>query len=124
MVEDDQLIGMALQLQLEETGLSIVRVGSVAAARSSLAGRAMPFDLVITDYQLGDGSGMEIIELVRSRWPVPAILLTGDTTPAVLLQAEDAGVVLVGKPFRNSDLQQTIAELLISRTGLTSAPSG
>jgi PAS domain S-box-containing protein len=114
MVEDDPLIGMALQLQLEEAGLSIARVGSVAAARSSLAGRTIPFDLVITDYQLGDGNGMEVIEMARGRWPAPAILLTGDTTPEVLVQAEEAGVVLVSKPFQSSVLQQTIAELLVS----------
>ena len=112
MVEDDLLIGMALAMELEETGLSIVRANSLAAAQARLDEQSTSIDLVLSDYQLGDGNGLQVIETVRKRWPAPAILLTGDTAPDVLQQARKASVHLMHKPVPNHALRQAIAELL------------
>jgi PAS domain S-box-containing protein len=112
MVEDDLLIGMALAMELEETGLSIVRANSLAAAQARLDEQSTSIDLVLSDYQLGDGNGLQVIETVRERWPAPAILLTGDTAPDILQQARKASVRLMHKPVLNHALRQAIAELL------------
>ena len=112
MVEDDLLIGMAVAMELEETGLSIVRANSVAVAQARVNERTTPFDLILTDYQLGDGNGLEVIETVREHWPAPAILLTGDTAPEILRRAERADIRLIHKPVQNRALRQAITELL------------
>ena len=112
MVEDDVLIGMAMEMELKDTGLTIVRANSVAAAQDRLNEQTTPIDLVLSDYQLGDGNGLEVIGTVRERWPAPAILLTGDTAPDVLQQARRASVHLMHKPIANRALRQAIAEIL------------
>jgi CheY-like chemotaxis protein len=84
LVEDDPLIGMALAAHLQETGLSVIKATSAASAPARLDQQKTPFDLVLSDYQLGDGNGLDIIETARKRWSAPAILLTGDTAPSIL----------------------------------------
>ncbi|UEM24451.1 response regulator (plasmid) [Skermanella mucosa] len=88
------------------------RGNSVAAAQTRLDEQSTRFDLVLSDYQLGDGNGLQVIETVRKRWPAPAILLTGDTAPDILQQARKASVRLMHKPVPNQALRQAIAELL------------
>jgi PAS domain S-box-containing protein len=112
MVEDDLLIGMALAMELEEIGISVVEANSVASARARLDEQTTPIDLVLTDYQLGDGNGLEVIEAIRKRWRVPAILLTGNTAPAILQQAQKKAIRLIHKPVPDRALQRAVAELL------------
>lgn len=63
----------------------------------------------MSDYRLGDGSGFEAIAAVREMWPIPAILVTGDTAPEVLRQADRDGIRLLHKPLAGSDLKRAIA---------------
>jgi CheY-like chemotaxis protein len=87
-------------------------VAGLAETRACVAGREAPVDLVVSDYQLGDGNGMEAIRAVRSRWRVPAILLTGDTGTEVLLRTQDEEVRLLHKPVLGPDLARAVAQAL------------
>jgi PAS domain S-box-containing protein len=112
VAEDDPLIAEALGLEFREWGLDVVRVAGLAETRACVAGREAPVDLVVSDYQLGDGNGMEAIRAVRSRWRVPAILLTGDTGIEVLQRTRDEEVRLLHKPVLGPDLARAVAQAL------------
>ena len=112
MAEDDAIIAAALVMEMRDWGLDVTRVSGVGELRACLAGRESPFDLIVSDYRLGDGSGFEAIEAVREKWPTPAILMTGDTAPEVLRQADRDGIRLLHKPLAGSDLKRAIAGLL------------
>ena len=111
IVEDDILIGMAIAMELKETDVAIIRANSVAAAQQRLNKQAVRFDLVLSDYRLGDGNGLQVIDAVRRRWSVPAILLTGDMAPDILWQAQ-AAVYLMHKPVSNQALRRRVADFL------------
>ncbi|UEM21549.1 PAS domain-containing protein [Skermanella mucosa] len=112
MAEDDPIIAAALLMEMREWGLEVTRVSGLGELRACIAGRGSAFDLIVSDYRLGDGSGFEAVAAVREKWPIPAILLTGDTAPEVLRRADQEGIRLLHKPLAGADLKQAIAGLL------------
>ncbi|WP_158043539.1 ATP-binding protein [Skermanella pratensis] len=112
MAEDDAIIAAALLMEMRDWGLEVTRVSGLGELRACIAGRGPAFDLIVSDYRLGDGSGFEAIAAVRQKWPIPAILVTGDTAPEVLKRADREGIRLLHKPLAGSDLKQAIAGLL------------
>ena len=78
IVEDDATLRDNLEALLHRDGLEIVTVGSVQAAREAL--RATPFDCVVTDLALDDGSGDDLLAFVASGQGAsapPVIVYTG-----------------------------------------------
>ena len=58
--------------------------------------------------------GIEVIQRLHSEYnhEIPAVLITGDTAPTRLKQAQESGLPLLHKPIHNSKLQTTIDSLL------------
>lgn len=78
LLEDDEALGRGIAMALESSQLGVSRCVCLAQAEESLeTGR---FDLLILDINLPDGSGLD---LLRSRRD------SGDTTPVILLTAND-----------------------------------
>ena len=93
VVDDDEVDRMAVRRALKDVpmSVSVEEAGSVEAARSRLsAGR---YDGVLVDYNLPDGSGLEVLEAAGAQVdPPPVIMLTGqgDEGLAVELMKEGA----------------------------------
>ncbi|KQP35241.1 response regulator [Pseudorhodoferax sp. Leaf274] len=71
MVEDHPGAAMALRMCLEEFGYSVEHAASVAEALQ--LAQAHPFDIVLTDLGLPDGSGVDIGRALGTRLPVLAL---------------------------------------------------
>ena len=112
LVEDDpahaELIRRAFEARGESPEIRVVR--SVAEANESLAGPAP--DLLITDWRLPDGDGVELLRQHQRR-TFPAIVMTGHGDQRTAVRAMRAGaldyVIKSGAAFerfcRNVDLQ-------------------
>ncbi len=88
LIEDDRLDQMAFKRMLEEEELpyDCTVAGSVSEARDILSlGR---FDVVISDYSLGDGTAFDIIDLALN---TPIILVTGVGNEEIATKAWKAG---------------------------------
>lgn len=88
LIEDDRLDRMAFKRMLEEEELpyDCTVAGSVSEARDILSlGR---FDVVISDYSLGDGTAFDIIDLALN---TPVILVTGAGNEEIATKAWKAG---------------------------------
>lgn len=88
LIEDDKLDRMAFKRMLEEEELpyDCTVAGSVSAAKDILSlGR---FDVVISDYSLGDGTAFDIIDLALN---TPIILVTGVGNEEIATKAWKAG---------------------------------
>jgi len=76
IIEDDDVQRESMKKLLEATSVEIVTVSTVEAALSALA--ATPFDCVVTDLTLPDGSGFDLLaELAARRGgePLPPIIV-------------------------------------------------
>jgi CheY-like chemotaxis protein len=94
-------------------------VANVPSGDSLAWVRSLPpqdWDLVLSDHRLGDGTGREVIQHLRTHQPaLPAILLTGDTSPEQLAELARSGVPVLHKPVLPERLREAVASTLAAR---------
>ena len=108
VVDDAPIIRQVMQTILEELGFGVTTCDSTEAA-VEYCRTARP-SIMLADFRLrGTDSGLRAIERVRAIWPdLPAFLISGDTEPARLREAHDAGIELLHKPLASADLLRHI----------------
>jgi DNA-binding response OmpR family regulator len=80
IVDDDPNIRETAQDILEEAGYVVRGAATAAAALETL--QAHPCDLMIVDYNLPDGKGMELVRRAKAQKPdLVVILLSGEASP-------------------------------------------
>lgn len=117
LVEDHRMFAQALSQALQEQGIHVVEsVTSVAEARRAVRERSP--DVVVIDYLLPDGDGIEGARLVRATAPtIPVIMLTGAGDDRVLVQAMNAGCA--GYLTKDQHIQDLAAAIRAARAGAT-----
>lgn len=114
IVDDDALVLESTTTILSSWGCKVTAADSLEAVQKLLVDGAA-WDLIISDYQLGhDVTGLDVIETVRQHLNkvVPCILISGDTSPAVLKLASVAGHHLLHKPVKPAKLRSLVLYLL------------
>ncbi len=99
VIDDDVAVRVGMVQLLREWGCNCVAVDSVEEALEA-ARRERP-DMVISDYRLREQrSGAQAIALLHAEFgqDLPALLITGDTAPERLRQAQATGIALLHKP--------------------------
>jgi DNA-binding response OmpR family regulator len=121
LVEDDQSLSASLSKFLESEGYTVTVVPSLAHARERIASHR---DLVVLDWMLPDGQGVDLVrELRRVDNPVPIILLTSrselvDKIVGLEIGAND----YITKPFEPRELAARIRVQLRSSSQKISQP--
>jgi CheY-like chemotaxis protein len=69
--------------------------------------------MVIADYHLGDGTGIEAIERLRAAYHarLPALLITADRSLDVRAEAERHDIALQNKPVKPAALRAHITQV-------------
>jgi signal transduction histidine kinase len=115
VVEDDEYAREALRGLLAQWGFVPAAGRSAREALDQLSPDQRP-SMVITDYQLSASEdGFDCIGLVRNTTGdkgLPALLMTGDISPAIRPKAAAAGVSVAHKPITPPMLRQRIQALL------------
>jgi DNA-binding NtrC family response regulator len=114
LVDDDELLRDVLHDLLRTHGFD---VQEVATARDGEAAfRANVPDLVLVDYMLPDGDGVQLIEVLhRIDQRVPLVMLTGQSSVDLAVRAVKAGAEhFVTKPFDPSVLMVVVQRALES----------
>jgi two-component system, sensor histidine kinase len=92
---------------LESWGCVVLLAGTVAEARAVVRSHGGVIDIVVSDLRLADQeNGLQAIAEVRAAYgaPLPAILITGDTSPDEVRRAHEGGYPVLFKPVRSRDL--------------------
>ena len=120
VVDDERQVRLGMQTLLEGMGCRVTLVDETPHAVT--AARADRPDIVVADFRLrGDDNGIATVRALRQIYSeLPAILLSGDTAPDRLREAEAAGIMLLHKPVAVADLAQAIAS---AREPLTASGS-
>ena len=103
LVEDDENLGISLKKHLEDEGYSVSLAGSLKHARALKDGE---FSLVILDWMLPDGQGIDFLKEMRSEHPqMPIIMLTAKTELIdKVLGLESGANDYITKPFEPREL--------------------
>lgn len=115
VIEDEVAIQLAMKSLLDGWGYDAVVAASCNEMLERLATRSDVPRLIVCDYRLREHeNGIDVIERLRCEYndDIPAMLITGDTAPDRLREAQDSGYLLLHKPVSNSRLRAAITHLV------------
>ncbi|WP_313388140.1 PAS domain-containing hybrid sensor histidine kinase/response regulator, partial [Rhodospirillum rubrum] len=122
LIDDDPAVLDGLTLVLEAWDCEVLAFADLDGLREGLGsgGFLAAPDVILSDFRLGKGeNGVEAVRLVRDHFAqaVPALLLTGDTAPQRLREADASGLPLLHKPVKPEVLRGALADVIAG--GLT-----
>ena len=113
-VEDDTTIAMGVEYSLKQDGFQVSLAYRLEQARELL--NSSPFDLVLLDLGLPDGSGYELCKEVRAGGDTPIIILSARDEEASIVLGLDLGADdYITKPFRLRELISRMKAVLRRR---------
>ena len=127
VVDDELTIQVAMKSLLEGWGFRVIAAGSFGELLALLADCPDRPALIICDYRLrAHENGIRVIENLRSEYnddDIPGMLITGDTAPDRLREAQESGLLLLHKPVANSRLRAAISHLLVHPAARVAPPT-
>src|SRR5689334_11721664 len=117
-VEDDATIAMGVEYSLKQDGFQVSLAYRLEEARDLL--KRQPFDLVLLDLGLPDGSGYELCKEIRAAGDTPIVILSArDEESSIVLGLDLGADEYITKPFRLRELISRMKAVL--RRGVAGA---
>jgi signal transduction histidine kinase/ActR/RegA family two-component response regulator len=117
LVEDDELILATMRDLLGKWGCNVFAASSLDSAMSHLGSLINRLDLIIADYRLRNNTtGIQVIDKLESALnrKIPAVIVTGDTSPQILQTILQTGRYVLHKPVSPQKLREFVNEVLSS----------
>lgn len=118
VIDDEKDIRDGMEITLRDVDCDVIVSESAEAARRLIVKLDWVPDLIIADYRLRNGkTGGDAVVLLREELnrEVPALIITGDTSPERVREATDSGMKLLHKPVVPAELFRTIEDILGER---------
>ena len=136
VIDDDETVCLAMQALLHSWGCFCRTAASAQEVLARVQGQgngqtedgedgedgnhsgwnyASAPDLIVTDFRLRhEQTGRDVLEALRGHWNahIPAIILTGDTSPQRLRDAQSTAALLLHKPVSSHELRGAIGALI------------
>ena len=113
VVDDEETVCAGVQAVVQGWGCKVLMAEGLEDALKRVSEQRP--DVLITDYRLRDGlTGGEVIRVLRQKLgdqagrSLPSIIITGDTHPARLTEAQSHGTLLLHKPIGAGDLRDAL----------------
>jgi DNA-binding response OmpR family regulator len=112
IVEDDEGIAKSLKMNLSLSGYEILTAGSVSEGWMKYS--TQPFDILLLDVGLPDGSGIELCKRVRETGnEIPILFLSARTDEETAVKAMNfGGDDYIRKPFGSEELKVRMERIL------------
>jgi CheY-like chemotaxis protein len=121
VIDDESAIRVGMTELLSGWGHHALAAADAEEALALTARAGVRPDLIVSDYRLRGEDGIAAIHRLRGVFgDTPAILLTGDTAPERLREAEASGYPLLHKPVAHGRLRAAVTNLLRKRGGAAS----
>ena len=113
-VDDDKALGFLVERALTRRGFKVSSFTHPALALSALRAQPQAYDLMVTDYNMPDFNGIDLMREVQAvRADLPVALASGYVTREVEQRAFAAGAkALIHKPNDVGELVDTVQRLL------------
>jgi CheY-like chemotaxis protein len=105
VIDDETAAREGMALLLSDWGHEVISAGSLIEALRLLE-RAP--DVIIADYRLRQGqTGIDAIHDIQAKWGsgIPSLIVTGDTAPERLREAQASGFAFMHKPVNAAKLR-------------------
>lgn len=111
LVEDDLSLGETLNERLAKEGYEVLWVQTQKDAEQAALSR--PFDLVLLDVGLPDGSGFDLARKIRKQTSMPIVFMTAMNTAEHRLEGYEIGAEeFIPKPFHLKELLLRVRHVL------------
>ena len=117
-IDDDDAVRIGVQSLLQSWGCQCITAESSRDALECLDDFTP--DIIITDFRLRhEETGKQVLQALRAYLgaPVPAIIMTGDTSPQRLRDAQSTSALLLHKPVSTGQLRDAIVQLVTRPAG-------
>ncbi|MCK4707509.1 MAG: response regulator, partial [Gammaproteobacteria bacterium] len=116
IVDDEEEVRDSLTELLRNWHCKVIASASGTEAVQTLKDNNFQPDIILADYRLRDNeTGIEVIDKVNSLYSpltIPSIIITGDTAPDRIKEAEDSGYKILHKPVSPNELRSQLSKLL------------
>ncbi|HYQ91742.1 MAG TPA: NahK/ErcS family hybrid sensor histidine kinase/response regulator [Candidatus Competibacteraceae bacterium] len=115
VLDDNTTILAAMESLLSSWGCQVSTASSLEEARKKIGTSVLPPELLIVDYRLrGQASGLNVAAALQAvlGQRVPVLVITGDTAPDRLREAQASGYPLLHKPVPPAKLRSIIYQLI------------
>ena len=112
-IDNEATILEGMEGLLSRWGAVAVTGANAAEVGKALQARGLEPDIVLADYHLDDGTGIEAVKELRWRFgpDLPAALVTADRSPEMRERAEAASISILNKPVKPAALRAMVAKL-------------
>jgi len=111
IVEDHVDTAYGLKMYFVNRGHDVQVALDLQSARAAAA--EFPFDILLSDLALPDGTGWDLLRELSARGPVRAIALSGHNEPEDIARSEAAGFRRhLAKPIAMRELDQIFAQAM------------
>ncbi len=116
-VENEPSVLLSMQALLGGWGCKIIAAGGTDEALSFLRERGGVPDIILADYHLNSGTGVEAVVAVRTAThaEIPAVIVTADHSSAVQRDVRARGCALLRKPVKAAALRALMHQLTWQR---------
>lgn len=118
IIEDEEEIRDAIKLFLNEWGCKVLELTSIKDVKQKLQQSHKP-DLILADYRLQNHeTGVNVIHRIYDYYQdieIPAVIITGDTAPERIKEANASGYKLLHKPVSGGKLRALLNSILLSK---------
>ena len=114
MIDDEKAILQGMQSIFAAWGSKVLLAESASEAITLIAEQDFVPDIILSDYRLRDNkTGIDAIEAIREELnsDVPAIIITGDTSPERLKETNASGFYLLHKPVTPDAMRQVLLSM-------------
>jgi Na+/proline symporter/signal transduction histidine kinase len=117
VIDNEARVRDGMTALLQGWGCAVAATGSLAGARSALADLAGGPDVIVADYHLDEGNGLDAVAALRGDYgrAIPAALVTADRTDAVRAACVELDVPILPKPLRPATLRALLMQWRVTR---------
>ncbi|HEX2827266.1 MAG TPA: hybrid sensor histidine kinase/response regulator [Burkholderiales bacterium] len=114
VLDDEPAVRLGMRALLEVWGCHVTACSSYVEAERMIAQYALTIDVIVADFRLREHeTGIDAVRKLRATLgDVPALLISGDTAPERLSEAQASGIPLLSKPVNPETLKERVKSVL------------